>query len=387
MQVLTFDEILTKMCDDYDELISPKKMSRSNTNIVYLILKAVSKGFELVNNICVVLSNKFDPANCSEEDLVSVAYLVGTEKFAGSATGLTITVSNPTASPVTLLAGTYTYALDDDTHFIFEVISDTVIASGSSVEYLAMSENIGKYPVTAQASIEVTADVLVSGDLKFSCGNNSALLGTNAETNLEFRQRILTDTSRQDTITELENKLKALPYLYDAKVVFNNSLEAKAIGSRTLPSFTMAIFFSGSPRTEIAEVVAGNSIYPTLTDPSAIVLQYVNDVFVDGYYNVNIIPFDRLNYDLTVNYMVDTSYISSSQAQAEIRTFLENNFRGHVHQDLLREEDIYTKLKEFNVAGITILNIDISYNGDDVPYIIVPASSIAYLSNIAFEEA
>jgi hypothetical protein len=149
----------------------------------------------------------------------------------------------------------------------------------------------------------------------------------------------------------------------------------------------MAIFFSGSPRTEIAEVVAGNSIYPTLTDPSAIVLQYVNDVFVDGYYNVNIIPFDRLNYDLTVNYMVDTSYISSSQAQAEIRTFLENNFRGHIHQDLLREEDIYTKLKEFNVAGITILNIDISYNGDDVPYIIVPASSIAYLSNITFEEA
>ena len=31
-----------------------------------------AKGYEVINNVCVVLSNKFDPANCSDEDLVSV---------------------------------------------------------------------------------------------------------------------------------------------------------------------------------------------------------------------------------------------------------------------------------------------------------------------------
>ena len=85
MQLMTFNESLTKLCDDFDELILPRKIARSKTNIIYLLFKAIAKGYEIINNVCVVLSNKFDPANCSEEDLVSVASLVGTEKLKGSA--------------------------------------------------------------------------------------------------------------------------------------------------------------------------------------------------------------------------------------------------------------------------------------------------------------
>ena len=47
MQLLTFNEILTKLCDDFDELISPRMMARSNTNIVYLLFKAIAKGYEI----------------------------------------------------------------------------------------------------------------------------------------------------------------------------------------------------------------------------------------------------------------------------------------------------------------------------------------------------
>ena len=125
MQILTFDEILTKICDDFDTLISPKKIARTNTNILYLVFKAISKGFEIINNVCVVLSNKFDPANCSEEDLQSVADLVGTERLKGSATGLLINITNTSNKSVTLLARTYTYNHDDDVSFIGTVLSDT----------------------------------------------------------------------------------------------------------------------------------------------------------------------------------------------------------------------------------------------------------------------
>ena len=111
MEIKSFDTILTQMCDDFDLIISPKVMARSNTNVVYLIFKAIAKGFELINNICVVLSNKFDPAKCSEEDLVSVASLVGTERRKGSASGLRITVTNTDELSKTLLAGVYTYQL------------------------------------------------------------------------------------------------------------------------------------------------------------------------------------------------------------------------------------------------------------------------------------
>lgn len=388
MQLLTFNEILTKLCDDFDELISPRKIARSNTNIIYLLFKAISKGYEIINNVCVVLSNKFDPANCSEEDLVSVAYLVGTEKLEGSASGLEIIAKNTGDVSATLLAGLYTYALDDDTSFVFEVLSNTTLTAGETKSYIAMSERIGSYPVTEQNDIKVEIDSgTIPEKIKFSCGDNSALLGTAEETNLAFRQRILTDTTRQDSIKELEIKLKNLPYLYDAKVVFNNTVSDKVVSSYTLPPFTMIIFFSGSVRNEMADIIASHSIYPTLQTNDSVEVDYISDVFVDGKYTAYVIPFVNLNYKINVNYKLDTIYITQERARAEIRSFLESNFRGHVHVDYVREEDIYNKLKEFNVAGIDILNIDIlDSNNEAVAYLEVPASDIPYLYDVTFSE-
>lgn len=141
MQLKTFDTILTDLCDAFDTLIAPKSISRSNTNIIYLIFKAIAKGFEVINNVCVVVSHKFDPAYCSVEDLDSVSALVGTERHKGSATGLHIIVTNNNKdSPVTLLSGLYSYALDDDTTFVFEVLQDTEIASEAYTTFIAMSE-------------------------------------------------------------------------------------------------------------------------------------------------------------------------------------------------------------------------------------------------------
>src|SRR5574344_1247824 len=94
MKIKTFDTILTEICDFFDSLISPKTIARTNTNIIYLIFKAVAKGYEVINNVCVVLNNKYDPSSCSEEDLESVANIVGTERNNGSASGLHITVTN-----------------------------------------------------------------------------------------------------------------------------------------------------------------------------------------------------------------------------------------------------------------------------------------------------
>ena len=136
MTLLSFDEILTVICDKFDELIAPKKISRSNTNIIYLIFKAVSKGLEIINSVCVVLNNKFDPAKCDTTDLNSVASLVGTERLQGSATGLHILATNNGDATATLLAGLYTYEFDADTKFVFEVFEDTEINAGSYITYI-----------------------------------------------------------------------------------------------------------------------------------------------------------------------------------------------------------------------------------------------------------
>ena len=387
MELMTFNEILTKLCDDFDELISPRKIARSNTNVIYLLFKAIAKGYEVINNVCVVLSNKFDPANCSDEDLVSVASLVGTERLEGSASGLEIIIKNTGVVSATLLAGMYKYKLDDDTSFFFELIEDLTLTAGSTSSVISMSEHIGTYPVTAQSDIEVTSDNnTIPNGIKFSCLDNSGLLGTPAETNLAFRERILTDVTRQNTLKELELKLKNLPYLYDAKIIFNDTTESVVVGSYTLPPFYMLIFYSGSVRTEIAEIVAEGAIYPTLETNDSVELRFNSVIFANGYYPVYIVPFETLDYVISVDCDVDTTYISLEKAHSEIKSFLESNFRIKIHKDYIKEEDIYNKLKELNVSGINILNIEIKYNNAVVPYISVPPSAIPYLEDVIFPE-
>ena len=139
-------------------------------------------------------------------------------------------------------------------------------------------------------------------------------------------------------------------------------------------------------RNDIANIVASSNIYPTLHTPTSDVLRYYNDIFVNGYYEVNVTPFVKLNYELRVGYSIDHTYISTERAQAEIGAFLYNNFRGHSHVDYIKEEDIYNKLRELSIAGVTILNIDIYYNDTQVPFLTVPVSDIPYLEEVTFSE-
>lgn len=388
MQVVTYNEILTSLCDNFDSLISPKIMSRSNTNVLYLVFKAIAKGYEVINNICVTLSNKFDPAKCSDEDLVSIAKLVGTERLSGSASGLYITATNNTGTDITLSTGVYYYSLDTDTRFVFEVLEDTVIrADGGTVSFIAMTEEVGSYSVTAQSSITIESDdEEIPADLTFSCTDNSSLLGTAAETILEFRKRVNTDPTRQNSVVELETELKNLPYLFDASVRFNNSLQEEVYDGITIPSYYMAIFYSGSPRTEIAEIVAKKSIFPTVATDDSVEVVYTNNVFVDGNYKVNLIPLKKYEFTVEVGYKINTSYISKTSAQTKIKTALQNALNTQVHTDYISESEIYTIIANLNLVGLTLLNVDILVNNVSVDYLSIPKSRIPYLADVTFEE-
>lgn len=387
MKLLTFNEILTKMCDDFDELITPKRIARRNTNIIYLMFKAIAKGYELINNICVTLSYKFDPVNCSEEDLISVADLVGTERLKGSASGLEIVVRNESEVPLTLFEGTYTYKLDEDNIFDFEVPSDNEIEGGDVVSYIAFSRNIGKFPVTEQDSITVTSEVEILGSLKFSCKDNASLLGTEPETTVAFRERINTDVTRQSSISELETQLRNLPYLFDARLVFNNNASEKTVDGIIIPPYHLAVFYSGAPRNEMAEIIAKNSIYPTVNVEAteeregAVALAYKNEVFIDGEYYIYVIPFAKYEYDVKVNYSCDSTYVNTTEIENKIKTYLKGKFRSNVHKDYITEADIYNALVEMNLSGVKFLNVDLMLTGstESLPYMEISKARIPYL--------
>ena len=387
MELKTFDTILTEICDAFDTLISPKSMLRSNTNIIYLIFKAIAKGFEVINNICVVLSNKFDPANCSEEDLQSVADLVGTERLKGSATGLLVNITNTSNESVKLKAGTYTYKYDDDVSFTGTVLSNTDIDALNTLSLIFMSDSIGSYAVTEQPKIEVTyenPDVAISDALSFSCDDNASLLGSEEESDIDFRKRILTTTDRQNTLVELETEIKNLPYIFDCKVKYNPTDDAIDVDGASLSPYKMFIYCSGDVRNEIAEVVAKYSFYQTQEDDTTSheTLTYENEVFANGGCEIIVNYFKKVNFDVDVRYIVDTNFLSASSASEQITAVLLKDYRSQLHIDFIREADIYNTIEALDIAGLTLLSVDLKYNNEAVDYIAVPPSRLAYLENV-----
>lgn len=384
MELKTFDTILTTICDSFDSLISPRTIARTNTNIIYLIFKAVAKGYEIINNVCVVLSNKFDPLYCSDDDLISSASIVGTERHKGSATGLHITVTNNGSVSVTLLSGLYTYALDDDTKFEFEVMENTVIASGSHISFIAMSEKIGRYPVTAQTTITVTSEQPVSSDLVFSCTDNATLLGLFEETDLEFRERINSKTDRQNSMVELESEIRNLPYIFDCKVKFNPMSTEIEFEGYTIPPYTLAIFYSGEVKKEIAEKVCEKIICPTLQTADSVEVFYENDVFVGGKHGVHLIPFAKTQYAVELIYKINNTYANEYDIQKEIKTVLFNTFVSEKHVDYIKEDDFYNAIEALGITGIELLGVNLKYNNSNVNYIEIPSSRIPELTNVIF---
>lgn len=384
MELLSFDEILIKLCDDFDALIAPKKIARSNTNIIYLIFKAIAKGMEVINNVCVVLSNKFDPARCSVEDLNSVAQLVGTERLKGSASGLRIVAENEDVEAVTLPQGVYTYSLDEDTKFIFEVFANTPIEVGESVAYIAMSEKIGNYPVTAQSSIAVEATVTIPDGIHFSCTNNVNLLGTKAESDLEFRKRILQRYDGQDSITELETQLRNLPYIFDCRIKYNNTVIDEVYDGITLHPFTALITYSGSPRSEMAEIIANKIICPTVQLQDSIAMDYISDVFIGGKHTFYITPFGEFDFKTKIIYRINEQYNSAYDVEEAIKTALNDYFNPEVYRGYITEDDVYNIIEGLNLKGVTLLAVNLKVDNSNVDYIEVPSTKIAHLAEISF---
>lgn len=384
MELKTFDSILEEICDAYDESISPKKITRSNTNILYLVFKAVSKGFEVINNIVVTLSNKFNPSYCSDEDLLSTSELVGTERIKAQSSGLKITAVNNGGQPATISTGTYTYLGVNDISFVFTVLNNIEIPAGQKYVFLAVSNQRGRFLVTEQTSITVTSTATIPEDITFSCSDNTSLLGREEETLLELRERIVTKVDRQDSFTELEYKINDLPTVFDSKVLFNNEIIDITYDGYVIPPFHLLIFVSGNITNDIAETVAQKTPYPTVQGAEGIETKYFSDSFVNGFFPVYVNKFKKKEYTANIIYKIDEEYADAIEAEAKMRNALYNNFTGEVHTDYIKEENLYTVLISLYLEAVNILAVNLYVDGNPVDYVTVPNSQIPELKEITF---
>ena len=366
MQIITYNEALTQICDWFDSVIAPRTIARTNTNIIYLIFKAFAKAWEVINNTCVELNDKFDPANCTDSDLESIAFLVGTERIGGSSSGLLVTVVNNASEAVYLPAGTYTYALDEDTSFSATFTADKLVESESSIQITFLSVDKGSFPVTSQQDISLTAvdlngdEITIPDTFSFANADNSQLLGYADETDLEFRKRIIEDTDRQDVITEIKNKIKSLPYVFDCDIKFNDNPVEQSYDGYVIPPYYMLLMVSGDIKDEIAEIVASKGVYPTVQTDADSYAVYQNDVFADGQYKVWITPYRKYDFSVDVAFYADENFISSTQAEEKIRKGLFNAINGNRHIDVITENDIFDCINALNITGVKVLGVNIN---------------------------
>lgn len=385
MELKTFDTILTEICDSFDELISPKKIARTNTNIIYLILKATAKGFEVINNICVVLSNKFDPLNCSDKDLVSTAKLVGTQIRAGAVSGLSISVYNSKNLPLELPQGTYKYTFSEDVSFSFTLDTGVVIKAESSVSFTALSDKIGAYPVTQQSEIQATSDDAdIPSEFIFSCADNQPLLGYPPESILEFRQRLNTDTERQDVVNELKEKLLALPYVYDCTLAFNQTESDMTVGNFTVKPYYLLIVISTAKYTnEIADIVAKSAIYPTVkVDGESHEVEHINDVFASGSYKVYLNDFVKKSFSINLNVLIDSTYNSSNNVRSKIESALMNVFNTNAYRATITAEDVFNEISKLELAGVKVLGVTFEVDSATLSYISFNKTEFPNLTNV-----
>lgn len=383
MNIKSYSTILTEICDFFDSLITPKKITRSNSNVIYLIFKATAKGLEVINNVCVALSNKFIPESCEAEDLDSVGSLVGTVRKQGNGTGLRIICVNTNNYDETLLQGSYTYTTDEVT-FTFTLLQDTTIVANGTKNFLAVTDTIGSYPVEAQTDIEIGSTVEIHSGLKWNCLDNSNLLGGKAETSEEFRKRIVTDTERQNAIVELEEAIRSLPYILDCKIKFNSGESDLVYDGLTIPSHTMAVFAVGDIRNSLAEVVASYTLVPTVNGADSITTHYYNSVFASGEYTVYFIPFKPVDYSLNITFRYNSTYTSEDACKAKITQNLYLGLNNEIHKDTVREKDIYAVLNNIDITGCEILGCNIIYNGEEVDYIDIPVSRVPNLTGVTY---
>jgi len=386
MTIISFDEVLNVLCDEYDRLIAPKKIRRSSKNIIYLILKACAKGYELIANIIYALDGKFDPARCQDADLTSVAKIVGTEMIEGNGSGLVVRITNTNPSEsVILRAGRYIYTFNADIRFFLDILYDTEIASTETKQFAAFSENKGSFPVTTQSFITLVREDEedISPDIVFSCEDNAAILGSIDETLYEFRKRILTDNSRSDILQRLELAIKNKPYIFDATLFFNQSDETVLVGTTSVAPYKMLITLLGYPRDEIAELVASHCIYQTVkVEGNGGTLRYVSPNMAGGAYEVHYKNFDEKLYDVVVDYRYDSRLALKSNINTEITKALATYKFPTKRTALIKENIFYNLIDDLNLPSVELLNITLEIDGVEVPYIDINKTSIGKLDTL-----
>ena len=392
LEAKTIDEETTGLCDSFDADISPKTIWRNNNNKLYLIFKSIGAGFSKVRDAVLALKYRFDPRYCTEDDLESTMLITGTKRISGKASMVRMICYNTDlADSYTLPAGTYQYTSTDGIVFSYELTDDTPVApQGFVVMVLASAEN-GAFPVSGEtnAVVAIEEGYTIPPAFSFEALDNASSLGRAQESLYELRNRLLTDTNRQDSLKELEAAINALPTIYGCNLLFNPTEEDVTLeDGSVLAPYELLIMITGSATEELAKLVLEHEIYKTHMATAEQVVWYENDLFLGGKYPVYYATHAKRRFWLTIYYDYDSSLKTDIQVEAAFNELLAKYKVMTEHVDAITEPMLYEALQNHGIDGVKLLKVYIQDMQDgqlvSVPYIQVPRLMVPELADVAF---
>jgi hypothetical protein len=387
LTIKSLDEVTSDICDAYDSLVAPKRIWRNNNNRLYLFFRACAAGVKLILDVVLALSNRFDPLRCSDDDLYSVAKLVGTDFQKGSGSAVRVSIANTSLLETkTLFAGVYNYASVSGMIFSFTLSTDASFPPETRNSISAVSREKGSYAVGDNASITLYRSDGYSIDkaFKFSCEENSGSLGYPDEDAISFRKRVLSDTGRQDHLRELELKIKSLPNIYECGLIFNPEREPAEYDGVVLAPLELLITVTGSPSDEMAELVAKDVVYSTRMVDPANVVYYRNSQYINGRYPVYFRYHAKTDFALEIEYQYSSTKMKKAQVEAELNRLLGVYQNSVKHVDIIKEIDIYERLAAAGIPDVAALNVNIISDGAQIPYLRVPSTRVPNLTSVAY---
>lgn len=392
IEAKTIDEETTGLCDSFDADIAPKSIYRNNNNKLYLVLKSIGAGFSKIRDVVLALKYRFDPRYCSDDDLESTMLIVGTKRISGKVSVVRIICYNTDLSVTYKLpAGTYQYTSADGVLFSYVLTAETPVApQGYVVMVLASAEN-GAFPVAGETNAGViTAEGYeIPPAFSFEALANTTTLGRKEETLFEARNRILTDTKRQDSLKELEAELNALPTVYACNLLFNPTEENVTLeDGSVLAPYELLVMITGSATPEMAEIILSHEIYKTHMVTAEQVVWYNNPLFVGGRYPVYYTNHAKRRFWLTIYYSYDSGVKTDALVEAAFNELLAKYRVMTEHVSAITEPMIYKTLQDHGIDGVTLLKVYLQDMQDgqlvSVPYIQVPRLMVPELADVAF---
>jgi hypothetical protein len=382
------DQIMALMGDTFDGAITPRRIFRDNKNRVWLLFQGIAAGFRLINDMVVSLKSKFDPANCTDEDLQSTALLVGTKFKNGKSSFVQINfTNNDTVASHDILAGDYLFVSTGGQSFRMTLDADVTVAASGVAMMIFASDDKGAFAVGAGSNAQVSRVDLSSIDPNFSFStlSNARYLGYLDEDAFDFRVRILNDTNRQDAIAELELAVRNLPEILEANLFFNPSGTDAVIDGITVPPFNLLVVVTGFPALSMAQTIIAKTMYLTVEVDPADTLNIVDSHFSGGVFPVHYTKHQYTDFELTITYRFDGNKIVQANAESAMSVALNGKWhQGSQYVETLTVGDVFELLESLNLTSVQPLQIDMMLGITPVFFIDFLKTRLPNLSNISF---